>query len=436
MAVGVLAVFSIAGPFIGMPSAWPSLLFLAILIAMYNAYFLLRLRRPIEREYMDLRTIAILKIALDLAALTVTVHFTGGLMSPVLAFFAFHMAIGTIMIATRVMFVLAGCTSVAVSILFLLEIYGVLGIHAIDQTENFTLACTFNLASLIVAMFGIIFLTHSVASQFKKRNIELYQATQNLGQRTKELQSALQAKNDLERRKSHYMRISAHQLRSPLATVKTSLLVLNDGLVDTGSDRGKRLLQGLADRVDSLLDIVNDLLELAKIREGRNKAPWNRDLNVNQLLADLFDSMSPLAEDRKVEFTPDFEGVAVLDWAIPPDLVYAFENLIHNAIKYSNTGGKVTVSLRIDGDNARVRVIDDGIGIPEEFHEQIFYEFVRTPGGKRHVAEGSGLGLPIVKEVVEAHGGKISLNSSPGKGSEFIVDLPLHYTPPEIKGRQ
>ncbi|GEM_PF-3168570 len=437
MAVAGLAVGSLVGPRMGLESVWPSLFVVALFVAAYNLYFSWRLggRSGQERPLGGLRHCAIRQMVMDLAALIVGVHFTGGLQSPLLPFFAFHMAIGTIVLSTRLMYLIAGCTSLAMLLLYILEENGVLRYHPLDPLHGIcSRACYLNMVSFVMALFGIVYLTDSVTGRFKERNIKLHEAKAALQERTEELQQLLDEIAEVEERKSHYMRISAHQLRSPLGTVKTSLMVLTQGYVDPGSERGRKLLEGAIERVDGLLRIVNDLLELAKIREGRNRAPWARGVNLNQLVADIFDAVSPLADEREIRLVPLVEGVAVLDWGIPPDLVFALENLVQNAIKYSLPGGQVTVGLRVTGGGEAVLTVEDqGIGIPEEFVEQVMDEFVRAPNAKAHAAEGTGLGLSIVREVVEAHGGRITVRSVEGEGSTFTVTLPLHHRPPEVE---
>jgi signal transduction histidine kinase len=231
------------------------------------------------------------------------------------------------------------------------------------------------------------------------------------------------------------MRISAHQLRSPLGTIQTSLRVLLDGIVDPASEGGRRLIAGASERVDDLLSIVNDLLELAKMREGRARAPWARQVFINQVLADIFDAIGPVAQDRDVKLTPDIDGVAVLQWGVPPDLVYVFENQIQNAIKYSHRGGEVTVRLRVEDRVATVEVADQGIGIPEELKDDVFLEFVRAPNAKKHDRSGTGLGLSVVREGVEMHGGTVTVASEAGVRTTFTVMLPLDHVPPEIADR-
>jgi len=423
---------AVFGPSLGLPGAWPALGIVGGFVAAYNVFFRVALRR---REHhpgglRGLRVCALRQMVMDLAALLVTVHFTGGMLSPLLPFFTIHMALGTIMIATETMHVLATVTVLALLGVYVGESAGWLAFHGIHpDVTKCGRACDLHLLAITIAMFAVIYLTDSVTSRFKRRNIELHHAKRELEDQAARLRRALEDIRRVEERKSHYMRISAHQLRSPLGTVKTTLRVLLDGYVDPASEKGREFLAGAVERVDELLAIVGDLLELAKVREGLEKAPWARDVNLNQLLADIFDSLQPLAEARGVTLTPDFEGVAILDHGIPPDLVYAFENLVENAIKYSEEGGEVVVELRVRDGRCRVRVMDRGIGIPEEMLEDVFLEFVRAPNAKRFTREGTGLGLSIVKEVVEAHGGRVWAERRPGGGTIFVVDLPLHADP-------
>lgn len=438
IAVGVLALMSVAGPRLGWTAVWPSLAVIAGFVAAYNLIFLRRLRSVLlwDRHYHDLRAVAIQLMLADLGSLLMVVHFTGGCHSPALPFVVFHMAIGTIMISTRVMYLLAAVTSAGAVLLFALEGGGLIEHDGTDAlSAELGSSCLMSAAVLVVLVFGMVYLTDTVTSRFKHRGIQLHATTEKLRQRKEELKQLLREREESERRKSHYMRISAHQLRSPLGTIKTSLQVLVDGIVDPAGDSGRRLIVGASERVDDLLAIVNDLLELAKMREGRARAPWARQVYINQVLADIFDAIGPYAQERGVELVADVDGVALLQWGVPPDLVYVFENLIQNAIKYSERGGEVRVKLRVEDRVARIEVADRGIGIPEDLLEDVFLEFVRAPNAKKHDASGTGLGLSIVREGVEMHGGTVTVTSSPGVGTTFTVRLPLDNVPPEVAGR-
>ncbi|GAB4371191.1 MAG: hypothetical protein Kow0062_06510 [Acidobacteriota bacterium] len=432
LAVAGLCALSLAGPrLFGLERAWPALLVIGLFVAGYNAVFraVLGRQRVDLGRYGNLRACAIRQMVMDLSALLATLCFTGGVHSPLLPFFAIHMALGTIMIAPRIMYLLATGTAAGLLVLYALQRGGALVALGLPEERGGIGAGELQVGAVILTLFAMVYLTASITTPFKQRNIALHRATRRLRQRTEELGELLEQVRQVERRKSHYMRISAHQLRSPLGTIKTSLEVLAGGWVRPDSERGRRLLAGIAERVDGLLAIVTDLLELARIREGAARAPWTSDVNLNQLLADLFDSLAPAAEQRGVRMRPQFEGVAILERGVAPDLVFAFENLLANAIKYSPPGGEVVVRLAVVDGTVRVEVADRGIGVPGELREDIFLEFVRAPNARRHAPEGTGLGLAITREVVEAHGGRVWVEGrDDGPGSVFIVELPLRGT--------
>ncbi len=433
LAVAGLVLASLGGRELGFSGAWPSLALLGVAIALANLFFRQRMvaRLSADSPPEALRACALYQMLVDLAALMVAVHYTGGLESPLLPFFVFHMAIGTILVATDLMYLMAFGTCWGTVCLYILEVKGVLPYHPVDPARPLSgRASGLNLGALAVTLFGIIYLTDSVMRRFWRRNLELAEAKGRLEEQTAELQVLLGQMRELERRKSHFMRISAHQLRSPLGTVRTSLEVLGQGFVDPTSERGRRLMEGAVERVDGLLDIVNDLLELAKVREGRGRAPWARNVFLNQLLTDLVDALSTKAEQHEVRLEADLAEPAVLDWGVPPDLVFAFENLVENAIKYSYPGGLVSVRLSVDNGSAVVEVSDQGIGIPADLGDEVFFEFVRAPGAKKHAPEGTGLGLAIVREVAEGHGGSVTVVSREHQGSTFTMRLPLQRTDP------
>ena len=435
IAVLGLASASLVGRQLGFEAFWPNLLVVAAFVGAYNLFFIARQRRSTKQVYENLRAFALWQISMDLVALLVTAYFTGGMQSPVLFFFSFHMAIGTIMMSAIWMYVVAGMASIGVLGLYTAVHTGMLPSLGAEAARHSHFTCATNAMGTVVAMFGIVYLTATVTHRFKRHSLRLRALSDTLKDRTEEQQRLLDAIEDLERRKSHYMRISAHQLRSPLGTIKTSLQVLEKGIVDPGSERGARLIAGASERADGLLQTVNDLLELAKMREGRGKAPWTEHLVLNQVLADVLDALTPQAEARGIEIVPELEDVVTLRWAIPPDLVYAFENIVHNAVKYSDEDSKVTIRMRAARGEVVVDVIDEGIGIPKEQLDQVFLEFVRAPNAKRHVSEGTGLGLAIAREAVLAHGGSVEVASEPGEGSRFTVRLPIDHEPPEVTRR-
>jgi signal transduction histidine kinase len=432
LATGGLVFVSLVGSRIDAPHLWPSLFLVACFVGAYNLCFHLILRRG-RRRYSDvrLRALGIAEIALDLAALLVVVHFTGGLMSPALVFFVFHMAIGTTLLSNATMYRIAAATCGGLAGLHLLEGSGLLSRQAIGVGDAACgRLCDLNLLAVLVAVLGTVYLTGTVTRASRRKGVELRQATMELGARGLRLERALEEIRDLERRKSHYMRISAHQLRSPLGTIKTVLQVLTQGFVDPASKRGREVLAGAVERTDHLLAIANDLLELAKIREGQERAPWARNLDLGRLLTETLDELEPAARSRRICLQRRLQGEVTLNWGVVPDLRFAFENLIDNAIRYSRPGGEVEVSVAACGERATICVVDQGIGVPVALQPDVFLEFVRGPEARRLAPNGTGLGLTIVKAAIELHGGTVSLTSQPGLGTTVTISLPLSNTPP------
>lgn len=427
IAVGGLAASALAGPGIGLPELRPSLWIVAAAVAAYNLVFvrILWLRRSPVHSYAFLQTCAIVQIALDLVALLVTVHFFGGLRSPVLHFFVFHMVIGTILLSTRIMYVIGALTSTALAAVHLAQETGLLTGH-VKALPAPVYDSLYNpvMGTLVVTIFGTIYLTGRVTGRLKRGSLRLLETTMQLSDKTAQLEQALEEIREVERRKSHYMRLSAHQLRSPLGTIKTSLDALTQGYVDPVSPRGRLLIQGMEQRTEGLLQIVNDLLSLAKIREGQATAPWEENLDLAALLDEIAAALAAYAQERDIRVQTSLSP-AVLPRGVREDLHHALQNLVQNAIKYSRPGGQVRVELRTEGDRAEIRVFDQGIGIPAAILPDIFLEFVRAPNAKHHAAEGTGLGLAIARESIELHGGRIAVESREGAGSLFTVELPL-----------
>jgi signal transduction histidine kinase len=423
VAAGVLFFAAIA-PTLGFPEEWRRTWLLAVLICLYNFVFHVALANQEGKEGEPqgrwLARCAFLQIVLDLLTLLAFVALTGAAWSPFTVFFVFHMAIGTIMLSARIMLILAAGVWVACAVLFLAPPawaeQSAFGRGVLDPIAE--------LGVLAAALFFTVYLTGTVVARYKDRGVQLFQLSGALREKTAALEAILAELRRVEERKSKFMLLSAHQLRSPLGTVKTSLEVLRQGYVECGSPRGRRLLDGASERVDGLLAIVSDLLDLAKLREGDRRAPWADNVNLKQLVKDLLDALEPYAQGRGVAFRPELSS-AVLSRGIPPDLVYAIENLIQNAVKYSHPGSEIEIGLTVVDGDAEIVVHDHGIGIPPEYLEDVFVEFVRAPNAKSYTAEGTGLGLAIVREVAAKHGGTVGVRSELGAGSVFSMRLPL-----------
>jgi signal transduction histidine kinase len=228
------------------------------------------------------------------------------------------------------------------------------------------------------------------------------------------------AEKTLEKTRDEYYSLLTHDLRSPLASVKSSIDYMKEEGFD-GLPPDTRQLLGIVDRsVDDMLRLINSLLDVGKAEAG--KLTVNpRPIRVRDVFERAAESLRALAADKKLDVVIE----AAPDLKVSADGDYAFRavmNLFSNAIKFSNKGGRVVLSAAPEaGGMVRCAVRDSGLGIPPDDLQKLFNKYVQAKN-TRNI--GTGLGLSLAKAVVEAHGGTIRVESELGKGSVFIFTLP------------
>lgn len=210
----------------------------------------------------------------------------------------------------------------------------------------------------------------------------------------------------------------AHEVRNPLSTIGLNLQLVLEDFRDQESTRDKRTFKRLSTvegEVRRLQDILEQFLGYARAPE-----PDIKPVDLNRRLQALVDFQEPEMKEAGVSlrfFAGNDVGEVACDW----DHVHgAVVNLLRNAKEATSAGGEVMVSTRRDGDFAVIRVTDTGEGIPEERQRKVLEPFFSTKQG------GTGLGLPTVRRVAEEHGGTLSLQSEPGRGTQFALRLPIH----------
>ncbi|MFH1436227.1 MAG: response regulator [Pseudomonadota bacterium] len=229
-----------------------------------------------------------------------------------------------------------------------------------------------------------------------------------------------------------FVAMVSHQLRSPIAAVRQHLQAIQDGSLGAVNVEQNKTIERVTDRLDSLMHIIDDWLDLSSINKGK-VISGPADVDLIGLLASLVEFMQPLAEARKVTMSISYPP------AFPPvrgnraSIEQVFANLINNAIIYNRPFGSVFITFRDRGRRLSVDVSDTGMGIEREYLPFLFDEFSpmlprgRKDGGR---PKGSGLGLAIARRIVEAHGGSIEVDTVPDKGSTFKVTFPKHGATP------
>jgi signal transduction histidine kinase len=233
-----------------------------------------------------------------------------------------------------------------------------------------------------------------------------------------ELSRSLAEQEALRRRLTADM---AHELRTPLAALQSHVEALIDGVWEPEPAR----LGALHEEILRINRLVSDMEKLARL-EGDLGALRRQPTDLAALCAAVVSNHEPAFREKGVTLRLRLEtesGAVVM--AVDPDrLSQAVINLLSNALKFTPSGGEVTVSVSRDRESARIAVTDTGTGIGAEHLPRIFERFYRVDSSRTRATGGSGIGLSIARAIVEAHGGTLSASSEPGRGSEFLMFLP------------
>jgi len=235
----------------------------------------------------------------------------------------------------------------------------------------------------------------------------------------------------IENAKQQFISIAAHQLRTPLSGIKWAISLLVDESMGAMKDEQKVLLSRSYESVNRLVELVNDLLNIDRIESGRMEFSFEPTNLVDLLHTIIADVTAPAErKDIRIEFKPD-AGLPELELD-HGSIRIVFQNLLENAVHYTPEKGQVSIRAIGEGHAVRISIKDTGIGIPHSQQKSIFGRFFRATNAVLHQPDGSGLGLYIVKQIVERHKGKIWFESDEGKGTTFHVVLPTDRAHSEL----
>jgi PAS domain S-box-containing protein len=228
---------------------------------------------------------------------------------------------------------------------------------------------------------------------------------------------------EVDRLKSNIVANVSHELRTPLASIKAYTELLLEELDEGDVDVRRRFLQVIDREADRLADLIGDLLDLSRLETGKfemRKEP----LHIGDIIKEVITLLELQAEEKRIQINVDAPPSISHITADKELMTILVKNLVSNAIKFSHDGGRIDIAVREGEGNIILSVADYGIGIPPEEIPHIFEKFYRVRSTTESGIEGTGLGLVLVKEAVEAHGGTIEVESELGAGSCFIVTLP------------
>lgn len=245
---------------------------------------------------------------------------------------------------------------------------------------------------------------------------------ERVAERTADLVRAEERLRDADRRKDEFLAMLAHELRNPLAPIRTGLEVLNLAADDPQTAEIRSMMER---QVQHMTRLIDDLLDVSRITRGKLALHKSR-VDLAEVIQNAVEATRPFIseEGHRLDVTLSAERIELE--ADPVRMAQVFSNLLHNAAKYTPRGGAIRLEVGTQGDTVEVSVTDTGIGIPAEMQERIFDMFSQVGRLSETGYTGLGIGLTLVKALVRMHGGAVSVQSAgAGKGSRFSVRLPI-----------
>lgn len=393
----------------------------AILIFIFNLTFdIINKKTDYHSTKLGCMQISILMMTTDLFFLTILVYITGIFFSPFYLLYVFHMIIGSLILPGSLVYFYAILLSIINTVLsFLMHFdiipkFTIIGLiqHLDDHTFGFEILFSIVFTFVLVT---IVYLANNIAK-------ELYQ-------REQELRTSLEKLNEAEIAKQKYTLGIVHEIKSPIVAVKSILELLLgkyiapiDPLVEEKIIRAK-------DRSEEAIDLINDVLKFSKIKllELDN----TEKIDIIEVINKIIKQHSEEIKNKRIELNYRKKSKSKIFIKGDRTLIeLAFSNLISNAIKFTYEKGNIFIILTESDKSIEIEISDNGIGIPQNELNKIFSQLYRASNAKKEGIEGSGMGLSIVKEIIEKHSGTIKI-LSPSKigkinspGTTVLISLP------------
>jgi len=351
-----------------------------------------------------------IQILLDFVIISFLIHFSGGIENPFYFLYIVNIILSGILLKGILPFINTIFASLLLTMWTILEYLEKVDVYNLWENEP-------DLSYVIVSLVAFYFLAFAstlLIVDFMKRYRKLKSI---IDDKSSQLEETINERDKI-------FRFTAHELKSPITTLKSTLSVLNKVYSEKIDKEARDLLDRAENRVDQILDMVKDMIEITRYKRPEEEVVKLEEVDFCNWINSILESQKIDAKNKGIELKigPISCARIVID---TNSLSKIAINLVNNSIRYTNTGGKVTVTPFVNNKEYGVIVEDTGIGIPENEIDKIFNEFYRGKNAKEMERLGTGLGLSLVKQIVDRLGGNIRVESKVGVGSKFIVTLPF-----------
>jgi signal transduction histidine kinase len=401
-------------------------------IALYNLQFTfyartLRLGQAGILRLRQATRFAYVQIILDLAALTALLYFSGGVENPMIFFFVFHTIIASILLPRNVSLLIATLAVGLLAAIAGLEYAGWLPHHpfpplggiALYRTPAYVLVVV---GVLAVTLWLVAYMTSSISIKLRERDRQLVESHQTTLAKSRQLEEMNERLRRIDAERTRFLTLVTHELRAPINTIYTNLELALSSYVPP--EKVREILGRIKERAAELSDLISDLLRLARAREEAARQERMEPVAPGEVLQSVVELFKTEAVSKDILLSLDIDTDSPRVQANPDRMKLVWTNLLSNAIKYTEPGGIVAVTLKQTPEQVIATVRDTGIGIAADDRERIFEEFYRAENARETCPTGTGVGLAIVRRIIENWGGTISVESEPGLGSKFTFVLP------------
>ncbi len=389
-----------------------------IFIIAYNVFFKILSSRSLKGDKFNEIEFSLFQIILDLMSLNIIIYFTGGIETPFILFYIFHMIIGSLILPVKLVRLIAASIMAFLFTFSMLEYKEIIyhqrieGLLHFQIYNDFVFICAY-LFLIGFVMFVAIALTNKIAQDLYQRELQLKQALEEL--------------REAEKTKQKYVMTVVHELKSPISASVSILDLVLGNFYGPLDEKIRERLERVRHRIEDSIEGINNILRLSRFK--LLNVIDKEIFDISEVIEKIIDNQKPIADRKKIRIYPaiqktEFYGDRTL-------LQLSFSNIINNSIKYTKEGGLIEVLLENKDGMLVFEVCDNGLGIPKSEIEKIFSEFYRASNVKGKEIEGTGTGLSIIKHIIEASGGEIKVESPSRLGDEtrpgtsFILTFPL-----------
>jgi signal transduction histidine kinase len=393
------------------------LYFLACIVGIYNLLLLLDLKYLSKSQNNEtsktIKRIVTFQISADFIILTLILHFSGGIGNPFFLYFVFHMIIASTLLSTKQSYIQATFALVIFGSLVLLEYHGLIHHYKLSGFIDGTLYqnplyVTGTFFILSTTLYLVVYMTTSIAAQLRTQQ-----------QKTEKANLLLVEKDHL---KDEYVLRLTHDIKGHLAAIQGCLDIVDRQMVGPLNEKQTDLVQRAHRRAEKCLTFIRALLKLTRMKmTGKLEMNYFSFKNV---VFNVIAAVENRAGEKNIQISYEIDPKVDEIFGEQVLIEETLMNILSNAIKYTQKGGKVELNVKQLDNGVLVQISDTGIGIPDEQIEKIFDEFHRAENAVKIERDGTGLGRSIAKQVIIRHGGKIWAQNNSDVGTTFSFILP------------